>query len=589
MPETSPIPVKSLPGIKRDGTIFDGDQYVDGHWVRFDRGQPRKMGGYRAINRFLTGIPRTLLSFVKDEIVFLHAGSGRRLERMTIDRNFNTSLISDRTPLAGFVPDDDNIWDFAIDHTLDDPQIIAQVAPNLPSVVNTAGGALFTGPLYGTTPLVQVTNLPADYSLTGGVVSMYPYTMVFGNNGFVMWSVPGDPTDYTGSGAGNALVTHQKIVEAIPLRGGGASAPSALLWSADALIRMTFIGGTEAFAFDTISTETSILSQGCVIDYDGTFYWVGVDRFLMFNGVVREVENTLNKDFFFEGLNYNQRQKVFAYKVPRFGEIWWCFPLGDSEEPNHAVVFNVRENIWYDTPLPDGGRSAGQFPAVVRYPLMMGVAPRSYLMTQATVDDAGTGYVVGDVLTVVGGTFSVPAQVTVTAETGGVITAVEITNLGTYTVAPTSPVDTLGGTGTGATLDVLFEAPRALWVHEIGTDAVDGNTVRPVLSYFETADIALPPKGDNRATRVVLLEPDFKQTGDLTVQVMGRANARAPEQTGDPMTITEAAFTPDEEVVFLKDERRELRFRFTSNTLGGNYLGGLTLAHVGPGDGTVLG
>ena len=37
------VQIKSLPGIKRDGTKFEGDQYVDGQWVRFQRGLPRKI------------------------------------------------------------------------------------------------------------------------------------------------------------------------------------------------------------------------------------------------------------------------------------------------------------------------------------------------------------------------------------------------------------------------------------------------------------------------------------------------------------------------------------------------------------------
>ena len=35
--------LKSQPGIKRDGTKFEGDFYVDGQWVRFQRGRPRKI------------------------------------------------------------------------------------------------------------------------------------------------------------------------------------------------------------------------------------------------------------------------------------------------------------------------------------------------------------------------------------------------------------------------------------------------------------------------------------------------------------------------------------------------------------------
>jgi len=79
------------------------------------------------------------------------------------------------------------------------------------------------------------------------------------------------------------------------------------------------------------------------------------------------------------------------------------------------------------------------------------------------------------------------------------------------------------------------------------------------------------------------------QSGPMTVQVKGRANARAPEVDGIIMTFEDAATVPQEQVVFLKTQRRELRFRFESNVLGGDYQMGLVLAHIQAGDGTTLG
>ena len=38
------------PGIQRDGTIFDKEFYQDGRWVRFQRGRPRKIRGYKQIS-----------------------------------------------------------------------------------------------------------------------------------------------------------------------------------------------------------------------------------------------------------------------------------------------------------------------------------------------------------------------------------------------------------------------------------------------------------------------------------------------------------------------------------------------------------
>jgi hypothetical protein len=585
------IQIRSLPGIKRDGTRFEGDQYVDGQWVRFQRGLPRKMGGYRSINKFLQGLPRTLNEYTQNLLTYIHAGSANKVERFYIDGTYNTSVISDRTPGA-LAANDANLWQFDVGYdTTNGNQIVAQVAPNLNCICNSDGGQLFVGDLLGTSALTPVTAVPANFNVTGGVVTLPPYTVAFGNDGYVAWSVPNSPADFTGSGAGNAFVTGQKIVRGMPLRGGPGNSPSGLLWSADSLVRMTYIGGTAVFQFDTISTQTSIMSAQSVIEYDGVFYWLGTDRFLSFNGVVREVENNMNQNFFFDNLNYQYRQKVFAFKVPRFGEIWWCFPLGTSTEPNHAIVYNVRENIWYDTELPNGGRGAGIFPAVFRKPLLSGVEPQDYQATAVAIAAAGTGYAVGNTLTVSGGIGSIDVELTVTTVSGGGgVTGVTLSNAGSYTTTPSNPVSVTGGAGSGATFNLTFVQPYKFWVHEVGTDEIDGTAVNPIQSYFETADLSLPVQSQtNKAIQVLMMEPDFVQSGDMTVQVMGRANARAPEVNGEQKTIYENPQTPQEQVVYFKEERRELRFRFESNTVGGDYQMGLILAHVQPGDGTVIG
>jgi hypothetical protein len=540
------VQIRSLPGIKRDGTRLEGDQYVDGQWVRFQRGLPRKIGGYRSISKFLRGLPRALNEYTQDLLTYVHAGSANLVERFFIDGGYNTSVISNRTP-SSLAANDANLWQFDVGYdTTNGNQIVAQVAPNLNCICNSDGGQLFVGDLLGTSALTPVTLLPSNFNITGGVVTMPPYTVAFGNDGYVAWSVPNKPSDFTGSGAGNAFVTGQKIVRGMPLRGGPGNSPSGLLWSADALVRMTYVGGSAVFQFDTISTQSSIMSSQSVIEYDGIFYWLGTDRFLSFNGVVREVENNMNQNFFFDNLNYANRQKVFAYKVPRFGEIWWCFPFGDSTEPNHAIIYNVRENIWYDTALPNGGRGAGLFPAVFRKPLLTGVTPTDTPVSTGTrITEAGDTRVTED--------STVDARkIRVTQESG--------------------------------------DPQYLLWVHEVGTDEVDGIYTNPVQSYFETGDMSLPVQSQtNKAIQVLMLEPDFVQSGDMTVAIHGRANARSPEVNGEAKTIYENPPTPQDQVIYFKEQRRELRFRFESNTVGGNYEMGLILAHIQPGDGTVIG
>ena len=97
------------------------------------------------------------------------------------------------------------------------------------------------------------------------------------------------------------------------------------------------------------------------------------------------------------------------------------------------------------------------------------------------------------------------------------------------------------------------------------------------------------PQGKNEYLRITEIEPDFIQNGAMTVQITGRANARAPEVYSSEFTFPESATEPYQQIVMLKEQRRELRARFESNTIGGDYQMGQIIAHVDTGDRTVLG
>jgi len=89
------------------------------------------------------------------------------------------------------------------------------------------------------------------------------------------------------------------------------------------------------------------------------------------------------------------------------------------------------------------------------------------LLDLATNDNAiavaivggGTGYVIGDILTVVGGTIinSLVTTLEVTSVAAGVIDGIRVFNTGAYSSQPGNPVSHTGGTGTGATFTLTFE------------------------------------------------------------------------------------------------------------------------------------
>ena len=361
----------------------------------------------------------------------------------------------------------------------------------------------------GTTTLTFDNNI----SVSGGVVMLYPYLFVYGNNGLIKNCAAGNFDDWTSADANENSVASVKVVKGLPIRGGTTS-PAGLFWTLDSVVRVTYAPTTVGnqtlyWRYDLITQQSSILSSQCVIEYDGIFYWAGVDRFLMYNGVVQEVENKQNFNYFFDNLNYVQRQKVWVSKVPRWGEIWWFFPSGDSQECNDAVIYNVRDKIWYDAGQALGARrSAGVFSEVFRKPIWGG-------------------------------------------------------------------------------WDENEEGAYTLWQHETGTNEVYTNRVNAIESYFETNVIgarmglvgSVDQPGDNVWTRIERIEPDFEQVGEMTVVITGNGYADDAPQPSDPYT-----FNPSTLKIDMKEQRREMRLQFRSNTQNGNYFMGRVLLSVDTGD-----
>ena len=429
-------------------------------------------------------------------------------------------------------------------------------------------------------------------SVSGGVVTLHPYVFVYGNSGLIKNCSAGNTNDWVSADANEVSVATGKIVQGLPVR-GGSNAPSGLFWSLDSLIRVSYIGGAgtppQYWRYDLISSQSSILSSQSVIEYDGIYYWCGVDRFLLYNGVVKEIPNTFNQNYFFDNLNYAQREKVWVSKVPRFGEIWWFYPRGDATECTDAIIYNVRENIWYDAGQALGSqRSAGYFSQVFHYPIAAdwNVNATGGILT-ATITNAGAGYTNGTYnntpLTGGSGT-GATANITVA---GNVVTAVVINGHGiNYVVGDTLSATITGGAGFVLTVNTLMSFV-SLYQNEVGTDKVTGALAIAIESYFETSDLGLvaggpsapSAVGENKWLRLERVEPDFIQSGVMELYVTGRPFAQSQDVTSSAYEFTSSTGKID-----MREQRRELRLKFVSNVTGGNYQLGKLLLDADTGD-----
>jgi hypothetical protein len=253
------------------------------------------------------------------------------------------------------------------------------------------------------------------------------------------------------------------------------------------------------------------------------------------------------------------------------------------------VIYNIRENCWYDLGEALGARrSAGFFSQVFHYPINGGWETNSVGGVNAfTLTSGGTLYTNGTYLArpLTGGTGTgATADITVA---GGIVTSVVIVNRGqNYTVGNILSASIPLGSGFQITVNTLMNFV-SLWQHEIGTDAVQGATSNAIESYFETNDLGWvsggpsqpSPIGENRWLRIERVEPDFLQTGNMELYITGRPFAQSTDETS-----TAYVFAPSTNKIDMKEQRRELRVKFVSNVAGGDYQLGKVLLNATIGD-----
>jgi len=733
------------PGIQRDGTVFASASYVDGQWVRFQRGLPRKIGGYTGafLNSF--GLSRGLIMSASNGLNYIISGYSAGVQQWIT--NNVTAIGTGPNPFSmpsTFMPNANNLWQFDIGYDSSgggNLQLIAHPGQNLqyitsttntrplygqftgtslaPVGVFTATGTLTSGSslvtfastivaigagvsvsgtgipsnttvvsssLQGYGPVGQVTintqgtgyttgthtgvsivggqigsgaqatvvvtggaitsvtvtlggsnylyqdtftlsgggigsgtgfqgsisalasitsnlwtaflnnsattsgaqtlTFDNNISVSGGVVMLFPYLFVYGNNGLIQNCAAGDFNNWTSADSNANNVSSTKIVKGLPLRGGTTS-PSGLFWSLDSVIRVSYTpttvtSGTTSSTFywryDLISQQTSIMSSSSVIEYDGIFYWAGIDRFLMYNGVVAEVPNSMNLNWFYDNVNYSQRQKVWVTKVPRFNEIWWFYPRGDATECTDAIIYNIKDKIWYDAgSAPGARRSAGWFTEVFPKPIWGGTDTATTLSivgsvsgTTLTVTQVNLGVVtIGQVLTGSG----IPDQMVITALGSG------SGGTGTYTVNNPS--------STTVSSTTMIANSSIIWQHETGTNQVYLTNNDAIYSAFETPVLgnllgyvgSTQQPGENNWTRCERIEPDFVQVGGMDVIVTGKGYADDIDRPSVPYT-----FDPTTLKIDMREQRREMRLRFESNTFNGNYQMGKIVLSVETGD-----
>jgi hypothetical protein len=141
--------------------------------------------------------------------------------------------------------------------------------------------------------------------------------------------------------AGSLRLSHGSAIEAV-----AQVRQEILVWTDTSLYSLQYLGPPIVWGSQILADNVSIVSDRAWATAAGVTYWMGYEKFYLFDGRVQ----TLNCDirqYIFNDFNYDQPLQVFASTVEQFSEVWWFYCSAGSTSVDKYVVYNYAEKIWY--------------------------------------------------------------------------------------------------------------------------------------------------------------------------------------------------------------------------------------------------
>jgi hypothetical protein len=95
-----------------------------------------------------------------------------------------------------------------------------------------------------------------------------------------------------------------------------------------------------------LGDNISIAGYNAAVLASGVTYWMGVDKFYMYDGRVQTLSCDLRK-YVFDDINLSQKEQFVAGTSEGFNEVWFFYCSAGSTLNDRYVVYNYLEKIWY--------------------------------------------------------------------------------------------------------------------------------------------------------------------------------------------------------------------------------------------------
>ena len=138
-----------------------------------------------------------------------------------------------------------------------------------------------------------------------------------------------------------------------------------LIFTDSALSTLQFLGTGEVFGLQEISNAINIAGPNVVAEANNIVYWMGNEKFFMYDGRVNTLPCTL-KQLVFDDMNKDKSSIFFAGTNNEFNEVIWFYCSANSSSINRYVIYNYQDGIWYYGTM---NRTAWIDSSTIKFPL----------------------------------------------------------------------------------------------------------------------------------------------------------------------------------------------------------------------------
>lgn len=138
-----------------------------------------------------------------------------------------------------------------------------------------------------------------------------------------------------------------------------------LVWTDIAMYSLQYVGAPIVWQIQLMSDNISIMSPNATATAANVTYWMGKDKFYMYDGTVQTLSCDLRR-YVFDDINQAQPYQVCCGTNEGFNEIWWFYCSKNSTVVDKYVVYNYLEKVWH---YGNMGRTAWLDATTTRYPV----------------------------------------------------------------------------------------------------------------------------------------------------------------------------------------------------------------------------